>query len=69
MGVAAAETVNEALASELVRMGVSRLFGLVGEDTVAFVTAAAVLMIVACGASYLPARRVARVDPLLALRE
>ena len=32
-------------------------------------TATAVMMLVAFAASYLPARRVARVDPLLALRE
>jgi putative ABC transport system permease protein len=45
------------------------LAGLSPADPIAFVAAAAVLMLVACAASYLPARRVARVDPLLALRE
>ena len=45
------------------------LAGLSPADPIAFVAAAAVLMLVAFGASYLPARRVARVDPLLALRE
>jgi putative ABC transport system permease protein len=45
------------------------LAGLSPADPIAFVAAAAVLMPVAFVASYVPARRVARVDPLLALRE
>ena len=45
------------------------LAGLSPADPIAFVIAAGVLMLVALAASYLPARRVARVDPLLALRE
>jgi predicted permease len=61
IGVAASLLVTPVLATFLA--------GLSPADPIAFVTAAAVLMIVACGASYLPARRVARVDPLLALRE
>ena len=61
IGVAASLLVTPALGTFLA--------GLSPADPIAFVAAAAVLMIVACGASYLPARRVARVDPLLALRE
>lgn len=45
------------------------LAGLSPADPIAFAAAAAVLMLVAFIASFLPARRVARVDPLLALRE
>ena len=45
------------------------LAGLSPLDPIAFTSAAAVMMLVAFAASYLPARRVARVDPLLALRE
>lgn len=45
------------------------LAGLSPVDPIAFAAAAAVLVIVAFAASYLPARRVARVDPLKALRE
>jgi predicted permease len=45
------------------------LAGLSPLDPIAFASAAAVMMLVAFAASYLPARRVARVDPLLALRE
>ena len=45
------------------------LAGLSPLDPIAFAAAAAVLALVAFAASYLPARRVARVDPLKALRE
>jgi putative ABC transport system permease protein len=61
IGIAASLLVTPALATFLA--------GLSPADPIAFVAAAAVLMLVACAASYLPARRVARVDPLLALRE
>jgi putative ABC transport system permease protein len=45
------------------------LAGLSPADPIAFAAAAAVLTLVAFAASYVPARRVARVDPVLALRE
>jgi predicted permease len=45
------------------------LAGLNPLDPVAFAAAAGIMVIVALAASYLPARRVARVDPLKALRE
>jgi ABC-type antimicrobial peptide transport system permease subunit len=61
IGIAAALLVTPALTTFLA--------GLSPADPIAFVAAAAVLMLVACGASYWPARRVARVDPVLALRE
>jgi len=61
IGVAASLLVTPALATFLA--------GLSPADPIAFMAAAAVLMLVAFAASYLPARRVARVDPLLALRE
>jgi putative ABC transport system permease protein len=44
------------------------LYGLTPADSAAFVVAAALLCAVAALASYLPARRAARVDPLVALR-
>jgi len=44
------------------------LFGLSPTDAMTFVAAAAVICVVAVSASYLPARRAARVDPLRALR-
>ena len=61
LGVAASFLVTPALATFLA--------GLSPVDPIAFVAGAAMLMLVAFVASYLPARRVARVDPLLALRE
>jgi putative ABC transport system permease protein len=61
IGIAASLLVTPALATFLA--------GLSPVDPIAFVAAAAVLALVAFSASYLPARRVARVDPLLALRE
>jgi predicted permease len=45
------------------------LAGLSPADPLAFAGAAAMLLLVALAASYVPARRVARVDPLIALRE
>jgi putative ABC transport system permease protein len=45
------------------------LAGLSPADPIAFMGAAAVLAVVAFVASYLPARRVSRVDPVVALRE
>jgi putative ABC transport system permease protein len=61
IGVVASLLVTPALATFLA--------GLSPADPVAFAAGAAMLMLVAFVASYLPARRVARVDPLLALRE
>ena len=61
IGAAASLLVTPALATFLA--------GLSPADPVAFVAAATVLLLVAFVASYVPARRVARVDPLIALRE
>jgi predicted permease len=44
------------------------LFGVTAQDPVTFATVAAALTIAASAASYLPARRAARVDPMEALR-
>jgi predicted permease len=52
-------------AARLVR---SQLFGLGTADPASFVTAAAVLTVVAVAAGLFPARRASRVDPMVALR-
>jgi putative ABC transport system permease protein len=44
------------------------LFGVGAQDLMTFGVAAATLLTVALAASYLPARRAARVDPMVALR-
>jgi putative ABC transport system permease protein len=46
----------------------SQLLGVEGRDPLTFVTTALVLAAVALAASYIPARRAARVDPIVALR-
>jgi len=54
-------------------LGVSRflsglLYGIAGDDPVTFAAVAAMFVVVALAACYIPARRAMRVDPLVALR-
>jgi putative ABC transport system permease protein len=65
IGIALGVPASLAIASALTTF----LAGLSPFDPIAFTSAAAVLLLVAFVASYLPARRVSGVDPLLALRE
>jgi hypothetical protein len=49
------------------RLMASLLFGVVASDTVIFAIASLLLVAVAVVASYLPARRAMRIDPIVAL--
>jgi hypothetical protein len=65
----AAGAIAGALASfGLTRYVSSLIFGLTPNDPLTFVAAAIVLLAVGLLAGYLPARRAARIDPLIALR-
>lgn len=62
-----------ALIGIVMSIGVSRLlttllFGLTPTDALTFAVASVLLVVVALGASFIPARRAAKVDPLVALR-
>jgi predicted permease len=52
----------------LVRLVSSRLYGVNGADPLTYIGTAVLLMLVALFASWLPARRATKVDPLVALR-
>ena len=55
-------------ALSLSRLMASQLYGVRPTDPVTFITVAALLMMVSLAASYIPARRAMRVDPMIALR-
>jgi putative ABC transport system permease protein len=56
-------------ATWLTRFIAHQLYGIETGDPVTFAAAAVFLFVVAMAASYIPARRAARVDPMVALRE
>jgi putative ABC transport system permease protein len=60
--------VGTAVALGLTRWLETLLFGVTATDATTFAIVVAVLLLVATAACYLPARRAARVDPLIALR-
>ncbi|MGH9846543.1 MAG: hypothetical protein ACREEM_48210 [Blastocatellia bacterium] len=72
LGIGAVAAIGMAIgwlgAAALVRLLAGFLFGISALDAVTFAAIPVVLALVALLASYLPARRAARIDPLLALR-
>jgi putative ABC transport system permease protein len=60
IGIAAALSLTQLMASEL--------FGVTAHDPLTFLGVAAVLMLVAVAACYIPARRATRVNPMISLR-
>ena len=66
--VAAGVVLGVAAASAAVRLVRSQLFGVQPFDPATVSAATLALMLMACAAAYLPARRAARIDPLVALR-
>lgn len=66
--VAAGVTTGAAVSLAVTRLARRILFGVTPDDPLVFAAAAAVLLGAALLAAWLPARRAARVDPLMALR-
>lgn len=66
--VALGLTVGVGVAIALVKLVSARLYGVSGSDPGTFAAASALLILVAAVAALIPARRAARVDPMVALR-
>jgi len=60
--------IGAALAHTVTRLLASMLFGVTPNDPMTLIAVASLLMAVALGASWIPARRASRIDPLVALR-
>jgi predicted permease len=65
---AAGLAIGAGLSLWLTQTVASQLYGITAHDPVTFIAAAAILLSVALVATYLPARRATRIDPMLALR-
>jgi ABC-type antimicrobial peptide transport system permease subunit len=61
--------VGVAGALAMTRLASSLLYGVSARDPITLVAVATTLLVVSALANYIPARRAARVDPLLALRQ
>jgi predicted permease len=66
--VVAGLAIGLVMAAALVRLAGNQVFGLTTADTAAYTAAAALVLAVSLAAVWVPARRLMRIDPLIALR-
>ena len=66
--VAIGVAIGAAASLGLTRLIASQLYGVKPTDPATFVGATVIVLVIACAACYIPARRAMRVDPIIALR-